>query len=272
MSNMAKESERLKIACTGSGTIDFHELVEIQGGLKNRTAGDIERMRRSIETYGFSFPFFVWSTKTKQYVLDGHGRLEALRAMEQDGIEIPPLPIVEIEAKSRKEAKQKLLRLNSTYGEFTIEGIEEFTADISVDWDDIVLPSGVFSPDLEGDEPDEEYTRKIETPIYEPTGPQPEISSLTSLGKRNELLAAIETADVTDDERSFLRLAAERHTVFDYQAIAEYYAHAEPEMQRLMEHSALVIIDFEKAIEQGFVRMTRKISDLYAQEPEYDES
>jgi hypothetical protein len=44
--------------------------------------------------------------------------------------------------------------------------------------------------------------------------------------------------------------------------IAEYYAHAEPNIQRLMENSALVIIDFDKAIENGFVKLSDAISNL----------
>lgn len=157
MSKMKEQQESIAIACTGTETVDFRELADLQGALKTRTAEDIDRMKRSIIAYGFSFPFFVWATKTKRYVLDGHGRLEALAALEADGYEIPDLPIVYVEAKTKKEAKQKLLRLNSRYGEFTMEGLADFTSDIEVDWSDIQLPDivvpesidVVFSEDVE---------------------------------------------------------------------------------------------------------------------------
>ena len=63
--------------------------------------------------------------------------------------------------------------------------------------------------------------------------------------------------------KSFLTAAAARHTVFRYDKIAEYYAHAPAEVQRLMETSALVIIDFDQAIELGFVKMTKDIAEVF---------
>lgn len=47
--------------------------------------------------------------------------------------------------------------------------------------------------------------------------------------------------------------------MFDYRAIAEYYAGAAPEMQRLMERSALVIIDVKNAIALGYARLHGEI-------------
>ena len=38
-----------------------------------------------------------------------------------------------------------------------------------------------------------------------------------------------------------------------------------------MEKSALVIIDFDKAIENGFVKMTRDLAESYKMEQEDDE-
>ncbi|EEP88958.1 transcriptional regulator, partial [Yersinia kristensenii ATCC 33638] len=37
--------------------------------------------------------------------------------------------------------------------------------------------------------------------------------------------------------------AAERHTIFNFSKIADYYAHAPADIQALFEQSALVIID-----------------------------
>jgi hypothetical protein len=59
-----------------------------------------------------------------------------------------------------------------------------------------------------------------------------------------------------------------RHNVFNYEKIADYYSHASPEMQALMERSALVIIDFEKAIELGYVRLCDEIRQQYMEEYE----
>jgi hypothetical protein len=57
--------------------------------------------------------------------------------------------------------------------------------------------------------------------------------------------------------------------VFNYEAIADYYSHSNAEMQNLMEEMALVIIDFDKAIELGFVQLSEDIREQYLEY--YDE-
>ena len=94
------------INCTGSDTVDIDQLTEFQGGLKERSAGDVEKIIKSIKKHGFSFPFFVWKNDGKNNVLDGHGRLMALQQMAAAGEEIPALPCVYISAKNEAEAKQ----------------------------------------------------------------------------------------------------------------------------------------------------------------------
>ena len=78
----------------------------------------------------------------------------------------------------------------------------------------------------------------------------------------------IHDSDLPTEEKSFLIDAVRRHNVFDYEKIAEYYAHSNKEMQELMEESALVIIDFEKAIQLGYVKLCKEIRNQYLQEYE----
>lgn len=110
------------------------------------------------------------------------------------------------------------------------------------------------------------YTAKIEAPIYEPKNQKPHILSLYDRSKTARLETEISASGVTDEEKDFLRFAASRHTVFNYERIADYYAHATPEMQRLMERSALVIIDFDKAIQLGYVRLCDEIKGQFMEE------
>ena len=144
---------KIEINCTGSDTIQLHELTEFQGELKERSAGDIEKIIKSIKKHGFSFPFFVWKNDGKNNVLDGHGRLLALKQMAAAGEEIPALPCVYISAKDEAEAKEKLLKLNSQYGHMTADSVAAFLGDIKIDFDELALPDGVL--DLGKLEPEE---------------------------------------------------------------------------------------------------------------------
>lgn len=144
---------KVEINCTGSDTIDIDQLAEFQGELKERSTGDVEKITKSIKKHGFSFHFFVWKNDGKNNVLDGHGRLMALRQMAAAGEEIPALPCVYISAKNEAEAKEKLLKLNSQYGHMTAESVVEFLDGLKVDFDELQLPDGVL--DLTKLEPEE---------------------------------------------------------------------------------------------------------------------
>ena len=115
---------------------------------------------------------------------------------------------------------------------------------------------------------DDTYSRKIEAPVYEPSGVSPTLSDCYDSTKTEELIDEIKKADLPDEVREFLTYAAYRHTKFNYGKIADYYCNAPKEVQELFENSALVIIDFKKAIEKGFVRMTDELLNEYAREYE----
>ena len=112
-------------------------------------------------------------------------------------------------------------------------------------------------------EEDDTYTRKIVAPTYDPKNEKPLIDDLFDTKKADELIHKIKQADLTEEELMFLSHCALRHTVYDYSKIADFYAHSSKEIQELMEDSALVIIDFDKAIEKGYVKLTKDIAAAY---------
>jgi hypothetical protein len=113
---------------------------------------------------------------------------------------------------------------------------------------------------------EKKYSTKIEAPIYEPKNKKPFIGELCDKSKAHRLMREIDASNLPIEEKQFLLDAARRHVVFNYEKIADYYSHASPEMQALMEKSALVIIDFEQAIELGYVKLCEDISKQYLEE------
>lgn len=110
---------------------------------------------------------------------------------------------------------------------------------------------------------DTKYSRAIKIPQYEPKGVKPYVDALYNKRKYSELLKDICSAsNITDEEKAFLVLAASRHIQFNYEQIANYYAHSNKEMQELMEKSALVIIDVDDAIAGGYVELSRRMDEL----------
>ena len=134
----------ISIKCETSEKLELADLTEMQGGLKERTDIDYDKIKLSICKFGFSFTFFIWKSGNKNYLIDGHGRFATLCKMQKDGYLIPSLPVVYIQCKNKTEAKQKLLRLNSQYGKMTKESVLEFAEDIDLNFDEIALPDTVI--------------------------------------------------------------------------------------------------------------------------------
>lgn len=106
------------------------------------------------------------------------------------------------------------------------------------------------------------YTTKVGIPQYLPSQEKPDILSLCDERKVLKLIDEINASNVTAEEKRFLIKAASRHYVFNYSRIADYYAHSNKEMQELMEKSALVLIDIDDAIANGYVELSSFIKNL----------
>jgi hypothetical protein len=126
--------------------------------------------------------------------------------------------------------------------------------------------TNLFGAEFAPKQEEQKYSSKIESPIYEPKNKKPHILELCDKSRTRRLMQEIDKSNLPYDERNFLIDAAKRHSIFNYERIADYYAHSSKEMQYLMERSGLVIIDFEKAIEYGYVKLCAKIKAQYLED------
>lgn len=109
---------------------------------------------------------------------------------------------------------------------------------------------------------DDKYTTKVSVPQYLPSAKCPYIEELYDLSKYSKLVAEINNSNLSEEQKKFLKFAATRHIVFRYDKIADYYAHGNKELQELMEKSALVIIDIDDAIANGYVKLSKNIEQI----------
>jgi hypothetical protein len=119
-----------------------------------------------------------------------------------------------------------------------------------------------FAPNLE----DKKYSTKIDAPVYEPKNKKPYLIELVDKSKSQRLIQEIDKSALSYEEKKFLIDASKRHNIFNYEKIADYYAQSSKEMQHLMERSGLVIIDFEKAIQLGYVKLCEEIKQQYLED------
>lgn len=178
------------------------------------------------------------------------------KIIETDGSE---LVVVKRTDLSTEDEKRKRLAImdNSTSdsSEFNLELLKE----------DFEIPElQDFGIDIQFDEPeDTTYTTTVNIPQYEVTGEDVRINELYDDSKQKALIEEIDRSKLSKEEKEFLKCASCRHIVFNYRKIAEFYAKASPECQKLMENSALVIIDYEDAIKNGYTTLSAKIQEVF---------
>lgn len=191
-----------------------------------------------------------------------------VRIVESDGTELIAIKRTDLKT---EDARRKALALADNYTNdtsvFDMEAVmDDFTPDELDLWEFSIdvssLDIGVESENKETSN-NNIYTNKITTPEYLPKNEKPAISDLFNLEKFNELVSKIEISNLSSEDKKFLIYAASRHIVFNYEKIADYYAHSDKDVQELMEDSALVIIDFDSAMAKGFVKLSQVIDEQY---------
>lgn len=99
-------------------------------------------------------------------------------------------------------------------------------------------------------------------PHYVPVNKNVRLSDCVDNTKTNQLIKDIEASNISEPEKKLLKMCAQRHLMFNYKNIANYYANASKEAQKLIEDSGLVIIDIDDAIAKGFAKLDKNINSL----------
>lgn len=228
------------------------ELKPYKKNAKKHPKEQVERIASSIKEFGFTQPVLI---DKNNCVVAGHGRILGAKAAGLK--EVPTLCLEDLTEEQIKAYRLADNKLNESDWDFSL--LDEELVEL-----DSVLDMSLFGFEITEKEEQKEpkYTMKINAPVYEIRGEEPKLSELFDVRKTKQLIKNIEQSNVSEKEKKFLKLAAYRHCVFSYDKIAEYYAHADEEMQRLMEESALVILDYDRAYELGYVKMMKKLTEM----------
>ena len=243
--------------------IKVDEIIPYADNAKLHPERQIEQIRSSILEFGFNDPIAI---DENNVVIEGNGRLMAIKDLGFKEVDCIRIEGLTDEQKRAYILVHNQLTMNTGFDidilnkELErIKGIDmqQFDFEINIDFDtDIDTGEGT------------QYSQKVEIPQYEPTGECPNIWELVDTAKADSFLEEINEANVEPEEKDFLIKATRRLYEFNYKKIAEYYAQASPEMQELMEHLALVIIDFDNAIAYGYAQLSAALEEMRAEDEE----
>mgnify|MGYP001571202837 CR=1 FL=1 len=274
MSNRNKKANP-PVKCSHDAMVDINLLSEFPTNYNEHGEKQLDLLGKIITEQGWRNPVVV--SKRSNYVIRGHGRIEAARRI---GLSEVPVDYQDYDSDLQEKldlvADNQIAKLanpnNGILSDLLLEldahnidmDLTGFDSDALVDFMLPVIPE----PDMGADNP---YTSRTGTPIYEPKEEEaPPIFSLFEESKVHELMTEIQQVETEiglDPEiRDFLMHSAQRHRKFNFKKIAEYYAHADKNVQKLFENSALVIIDFDAAIEQGYVSLRDELIDRFLNE------
>jgi hypothetical protein len=243
---------------------NIEDLIPYARNSRTHSDKQIAQIAASIKEFGWRNPVLIDGDNG---IIAGHGRVLAARKLNIEQIPtIDGSDMTDIQKRMYVIADNKLA-LNADWDDeilaLELEELESLGADIELlGFDDEELDDLNGDDEGDGDEP---YTNKVEAPIYEPSENEPKIDELFDDTKTLDLITRIEQSSAPAKVKDFLKLAAHRHTVFNYKYIADYYSHADEGIQKLFEDSALVIIDFNRAVEEGYVKLAAGLFDKYSE-------
>lgn len=242
-------------------TLKVADLIPYENNAKLHPTEQVQQIKTSIEEFGFNDPIAI---DENNVVIEGHGRLLAIKELGFKDVECIRIEGLTEEQKRAYILVHNKLTMNTGFDleilnrELEkIKGIDMKQFDFDFDFD--------FDTDIDTGEGNK-YTQKVEIPHYEPTGEKPDISELCDSAKADSFIEEIENAKIDPAEKEFLIKATKRLYEFNYKKIAEYYAHASKETQEIMEHLALVIIDFDNAIAYGYAQLSSELEEIRAED------
>lgn len=278
-------------------TISIHDITPAYYNPRNMKADEMEKLKRGLREFGLVDPLII-NLKNNNTLIGGHQRHKAmLEILHEQGKDDQTLILIRrgdiglvfdtehLNLKDVNHEKALNIALNKIQGEWDTQKLNYLLYELEMTHIDMDL-TGFQSLRLEPLElqlqinkeeekpkkrrkkeipqllPTQKYTPKLKSVHYEIRGEEPLITDLYDDSKTKELISEIKKSNVTKEQKTFLINAAKRHTVFSFDKIAEYYAHQNKEMQELMEKSALVIIDFDSALENGYVKLSKEMNEL----------
>jgi hypothetical protein len=218
-----------------------------------------EKLKKSIQDFPEMLEYreiVVYDNQGEYVIIGGNMRF---RACKELGYKELPCKIFPVETEA-KRLREFVIKDNIAFGLNDSDILaNEWEMEELIDW-------GMEEFELGGISDLEKYTKKITAPIYTPNEEKPNLDDLFNNDLYLKFLEDIDKKDISIEEKEFLRLCASRHIVFDYRKIADYYAYSNKEMQDIMENLALIIIDYKKAIEFGYLKLSEDIIGMYDEE------
>ena len=219
---------------------------------KLHPAEQIEQIKASIKEFGFKDAIAVWHDEC----VCGHGRLLAAKELGMKELPIVRLDDLTDEQRRAYALVHNKLTMNSPFD----DGILSEELDNILDIDMSMFDFGEVFDDKPKPLLDERYSISAGEVIYEPKDTNHSISDLYEIDdKADYYIEQIKN----DEVRKLCELRKASLIKFNFSKIADYYAYqATPEEKRAFEALAMVLLDKDQLIENGYTDMMEEALEL----------
>jgi len=117
--------------CPECQTVELSTLTPLVPGFRRIGRAERKKLIKVLTEKGLYFPLYVWKNKKANKIIDGVHRTIVLNDLQKRGYEIPPIPVVFIEAKTQREAEMRIPYASSRYAHADQESFNRFLSSIN---------------------------------------------------------------------------------------------------------------------------------------------
>lgn len=223
--------------------IDIKSLKPTNNNPRQIKKDDFEILKRSLKEFPEMQDLREIVVDENYTILGGHQRVKAMLANGQTTAKVKV-------ATGLTEAQKRefIIKDNIANGEWDFDVLAN-------EWDDEPLDEwGLAIKGVNGKEL-AKTLMGVEIPIYEPSKEKPEIDKLIDKSEYETLIGKIDKSKCSEDLKELLKIRASFFVDFDFQKIADYYAHSDNDTKEIMEDLGLVILTPKKALEKGIIEL-----------------
>lgn len=219
-------------------TLDINDLTLSEKNPRTISKKDFAVLKKSIKDFPSMLEVREIVVDENNRVLGGHQRIKALQAQGKTKVKVK-----RVTGWTDDEKDEFMIKDNIANGDWDNDKLaNEWDKNKLEEWG---LPMKIASNG------DYKELLEVSIPYYTPAEECPETTELADLSEVEELNSIITKLKPEKGLEAILRARAAFFADFDFQKIADYYAHADKKTQEVMKRLGLVIVLPKEAYEMG---------------------
>jgi ParB-like chromosome segregation protein Spo0J len=218
--------------------LDLNDLTLSEKNPRTISKKDFAVLKKSIKDFPSMLEVREIVVDENNRVLGGHQRIKALQAQGKTKVKVK-----KVTGWTEEEKDEFMIKDNIANGDWDNDKLaNEWDKTKLEEWG---LPLKVASSS------DYKELLDVSIPYYTPAEKSPETTELADLSEVDELNSMISGLKCEKGLEAILRARAAFFADFDFQKIADYYAHADKKTQEVMKRLGLVIVIPKEAYDMG---------------------